>query len=112
MKQIQMITRRMHEYYEKNPGVCVAYFGSVRTWMEGCRLLAEKMLEQLFLHQDRTEMQYLIGRMKWLWDREHFLDAEETKSLESFYDATLKEVSKRMHDTVENLKLTDNGNSI
>ena len=105
MKTINSYCRNVHTYFEQNAGVCVAYWGSVRTWKEGCRLYAEKLLEGMFINDDAQTLKFLIGRMKWLWDREHFLDEEETKSLEVYYKATMKEVATRMQEIGANLKL-------
>lgn len=105
MRKINATTRNMHTYFEQTQGMCVAYCGGVRAWKEGCRLYAEKVLEGMFLNDDAQTLKYLIGRMKWLWDREHFLDAEESKSLESFYEATTKEVASRLVEISCGLKL-------
>ena len=107
MKTINNTTRNMHKYFELNAGVCVAYWGSVRTWKEGCRMYAEKVMEGLFMNDDAQTLKYLIGRMKWLWDREHFLDAEESKTLEAFYSATTREVAQRMLEMSNGLKLDE-----
>lgn len=113
MKTIQTITRKMLEWYDQNSGVCVAYWGSVRTWKEGCQMYAEKVVEQMFLHKETTtSLTFLIGRMKWLWDREHFLEEDYFKLPEYFYDATCKEIAKRVLEICENLKLVEDGNSI
>lgn len=105
MRGIIKVTRQYHEYYEKNPGMAVSYWGSIRTWAEGCRVLATNLLELCYLNGDLRKQDMLIARMKWLWDREHFLEGEESKTLEAFYDATFKEVARRISSIVEDLKL-------
>ena len=105
MKKINEKTRNMHKLFEMNPGMCVQYWGNVRSWKEGCRVCAESIIEAMLINDDPGRLMYLIGRLKWLWDREHFLDPENTKTLESFYIATTKEVSKRMTEISENLPI-------
>lgn len=112
MKGINVKTRRLHEYHEKNAGYSVAYWGQVRTWKEGVRYLAEYMLESLYFGNEMAKLEMLVFRLKWLWDREHFLEPEETKTLESFYTATFKELVTREKEFVDNLNLQGNGDSI